>query len=88
MKSGQAVDERVTITRGQCSPFASPVRRRRTAGPFFVFLGMTAVYEDPHLLFSLPTQVGGAGGGGHGQRTCAGLDQEPFELVSSTSSLN
>jgi hypothetical protein len=40
---------------------------------------MTAVYEDPHLLFSLPTQVQGAGGGGHRQRTRAGLDHEPFE---------
>ncbi len=88
MKSGQAVDERVAISRGSRSPFASPVRRRRTAGPFIVSQRMTAVYEDPQLLFSLPTQVEGAGGGGHRQRTCAGLAQEPFELISPTCSLN
>ena len=88
MKSGLAVDDRVTISRGTSSPLASPVRGRRSAGPFFASLGMTAVYEDPHLLFSLPTQVQGAGGGGHRKRACAGLDQQPFELFSSPSSLN
>jgi hypothetical protein len=88
MKSGQAVDERVAITRGRCSPLASPVLPRRPAGPFFVARGMTTVYEDPYLQFTLPTQVEGAGGGGHRQRTCAGLDQEPYDLVLPSSSLN
>jgi len=49
---------------------------------------MTAVYEDPHLVFSLPTQVQGAGSGGPRQRTRAGLDWEPFDLFSPPSSLN
>jgi len=78
MKSGQAVDERVAISRGTCSPLPSPVHRRRTAGPFI--RGITAAYDDPRLLFSLPTQVQGAGGGGPRQRTRAGLDREPFDL--------
>lgn len=34
MKSGLAVDERVAISRGTCSPHASPSRSRRPAGPF------------------------------------------------------
>ena len=87
MKSGQAVNEPVAISRGNCSPFASPIRRR-TARPFFVLRGMAAVYEDPDLLFSLPTQVAGAGGGGHRERTCAGLDEGSFEFFSPTSSPN
>ncbi|HYS30348.1 MAG TPA: hypothetical protein VEQ12_12740 [Candidatus Limnocylindria bacterium] len=87
MKSGQAVNERVAISRGNGSPFASSVRRR-TAVPFFVFRGMTAVYEDPYLLFCLPTQVAGAGGGGHRERTCTGLDEGPFEFFLPTSSPN
>jgi hypothetical protein len=86
MKSGQAVDERAAVSRGTCSPLASPVRRRRTAGPFVQ--AMTAVYEDPRLLFVLPTEVQGAGSGGPRQRTRAGLDQEPLELFPPTSSLN
>ena len=86
MKSGQAVDERVGIRRGTCSPFPSPVHRHRTAGPFIRWI--TAMDEDPRLLFSLPTQVQGAGGGGPRQRTRAGLDREPFDLFSPSSSLN
>ena len=86
MKSGQAVDERVAISRGISSPFASPAHRRRTAGPFI--RGMTVLYQDPHLVFSLPTQVQGAGSGGPRQRTRAGLDREPFDLFSPPSSLN
>jgi hypothetical protein len=86
MKSGQAVDERVAVSPARCSPCASPLHRRRTAGPFI--LGMTAAYEDPHLLFSLPTHVQGAGSGGPRRRTRAGLDREPFDLFSPSSSLN
>jgi hypothetical protein len=86
MKSGQAVDERVAVSPARCSPCASPLHRRRTAGP--LIRGMTAVYEDPHLLFSLPTEVQGAGSGGPRQRTRAGLDREPFDLFSPPSSLN
>lgn len=36
MKSGQAVDERVAISRGTCFPHASPCRSRRTAGQFVI----------------------------------------------------
>ncbi len=46
------------------------------------------MYEDPYLLFCLPTQVAGAGGGGHRERTCAGLEDGPFEFFSPTSSPN
>ena len=87
MKSGQAVNDRVAISRGSCSLFASPVRGR-TSGPFIAFRGMTALYEDPYLLFCLPTQVAGAGGGGHRERTCAGLEDGPFDFFSPTSSPN
>jgi len=88
MKSGLAVDDHRTISRGTASPLASPVRGRRAAGLFFSFQGVPPVYEDPHLVFSLPTQVEGAGGGGHRQRTRGGLDQEPLDLFSPTSRLN
>jgi hypothetical protein len=77
----------VTISRGTCSPFASPVRRR-PAGPFILTEAVGSVREDPRLLFCLPTRLDGAGGGRARLRTGAGTDFDPLREFGPLSSLN
>jgi len=76
MMSGQAVDERVAIPGGTCSPFASSCRRRRTAGPFLVPNAVETA-EQPHRAFVLQALLQGAGGGGSRRRIRASSDFEP-----------